>query len=171
MEGPGAMSIVVDDLTKVFESGRGRRRRRVEAVRAVSFSVDEAERIAFIGPNGAGKSTTIKMLTGILFPTSGSAEVLGMTPWRQRRSLTRRIGTLFGQRSQLWLELTPRETLRMLAAIHGLDRARLRRRIAELGELVDAGELLPTAVRSPSLGQRTRSELAASLPHHPPILF
>jgi len=165
------MSIVADGLTKVFESGRGRRRRRVEAVRAVSFSVDKGERIAFIGPNGAGKSTSIKMLTGILFPTSGSAQVLGMTPWRERRALTRRVGTLFGQRSQLWLELTPRETFRMLGAIHGIDHAALRRRVAELGELLDAGELFDTPVRSLSLGQRMRCELAACMLHDPAILF
>jgi len=165
------MSIVADGLTKVFESGRGRRRRRVEAVRAVSFSVDKGERIAFIGPNGAGKSTSIKMLTGILFPTSGSAQVLGMTPWRERRALTRRVGTLFGQRSQLWLELTPRETFRMLGAIHGIDQAALRRRVAELGELLDAGELFDTPVRSLSLGQRMRCELAACMLHDPAILF
>src|SRR2546430_15329806 len=103
------MTIAVRELTKIFVSGPRRARRRVTAVGGVSFSVAAGERVAFIGPNGAGKSTSIKMLTGILHPTSGDATVLGLTPWRQRRALTRRIGTLFGQRSQLWFELTPAE--------------------------------------------------------------
>src|SRR5689334_25306133 len=99
------MTIEVRALTKVFESGRRKRRTRVEAVRDITLTVAAGERVAYIGPNGAGKSTSIKMLTGILHPTSGTAEVLGMVPWKQRRQLTRRIGTLFGQRSQLWFEL------------------------------------------------------------------
>ena len=165
------MTVEVTGLTKVFESGGRRKRSRVEAVRAISFTVRAGERVAYIGPNGAGKSTSIKMLTGILHPTAGSAEVLGLTPWRERRRLTRRIGTLFGQRSQLWFELTPRETFRMLGAIYGLDDAALRRRVDELGELFEAAELFGTPVRSLSLGQRMRCELAACLLHGPDILF
>jgi ABC-2 type transport system ATP-binding protein len=165
------MTIEVRALTKIFESGRRRHRVRVEAVRDISLSVDAGERIAYIGPNGAGKSTSIKMLTGILHPTSGTAEVLGMTPWRQRRALTRRIGTLFGQRSQLWFELTPRETFRMLGAIYDLDDATLWNRVGELGELLDAVDLFDTPVRSLSLGQRMRCELAACMLHQPSILF
>src|SRR5690348_7087297 len=165
------MTIEVRALTKVFEGGRRRHRTRVEAVRDISLSVGGAERIAYIGPNGAGKSTSIKMLTGILHPTSGHAEVLGMTPWRQRRALTRRIGTLFGQRSQLWFELSPRETFRMLGAIYDLDERALRRRVDELGELLDAADLFATPVRSLSLGQRMRCELAACMLHEPAILF
>src|SRR4051794_28108092 len=165
------MSIEVRGLTKVFDSGRGRAKRRVEAVRDISFTVAAGERVAYIGPNGAGKSTSIKMLTGILHPTAGSAEVLGLTPWRERRRLTRRIGTLFGQRSQLWFELTPAETFRMLGAIYGLDDSALRRRVGELGELFEAADLFGTPVRSLSLGQRMRCELAACLLHGPDILF
>src|SRR5690348_6189843 len=142
------MTIEVRALTKVFEGGRRRHRTRVEAVRDISLSVAAGERIAYIGPNGAGKSTSIKMLTGILHPTSGDAAVLGMTPWRQRRALTRRIGTLFGQRSQLWFELTPHQSFRMLAAIHDLDDVTLRRRVGELGELLEATELFEQPVRS-----------------------
>jgi len=163
--------IAVDDLTKVFSSGRGHRRRSVEAVSSISFDVDAGERVAYIGPNGAGKSTSIKMLTGILHPTAGRATVLGLVPWRERRQLTRRIGTLFGQRSQLWLELQPRETFRMLAAIHRFDGDRLTRRVAELGELLDATDLFDVPVRSLSLGQRMRCELAACLLHSPEVLF
>lgn len=158
-------------LTKSFPAGRGRQRRLVEAVHDISFRVESGERVAYIGPNGAGKSTSIKMLTGILHPTSGSACVLGRLPWRERRALTRQIGTLFGQRSQLWLELTPRETYRMLGAIYRLDTARLQSRVDELGELLEAGELFDQPVRSLSLGQRMRCELAACLLHDPLVLF
>jgi ABC-2 type transport system ATP-binding protein len=162
-------AVVVDGLTKIFP--RGRRKPPVDAVRSVSFEVDAGERLAFIGPNGAGKSTSIKMLTGILQPTSGRAEVLGFVPWRERRALTRRIGTLFGQRSQLWFELRPRDAYRLLAAIHRLDDDALRRRVAELGHLLDATELFDVPVRSLSLGQRMRCELAACLLHAPEVLF
>ena len=102
--------IDVRDLCRSFESGRGRKRRVVHAVRGLDLQVAAGERVAFIGPNGAGKSTSIKMLTGILRPTSGHAEVLGLVPWKERRALVRRIGTLFGQRSLLWPELPARAT-------------------------------------------------------------
>lgn len=165
------MTIEVRGLTKRFESGSRRSRRSVDAVRDISFSVAPGERLAYIGPNGAGKSTSIKMLTGILHPTAGAAEVLGMTPWRERRALTRHIGTLFGQRSQLWLELTPRETYRMLGAIYDLDGGRVGRRLEELGGLLDATDLYDSPVRSLSLGQRMRCELVACMLHEPSILF
>jgi viologen exporter family transport system ATP-binding protein len=164
----GAETVVAAaGLTKRFAS----RRTTVEAVRDLTFSVRAGERLAFIGPNGAGKSTSIKMLTGILHPTSGEAQVLGLVPWRARRSLARRTGTLFGQRSQLWFELSPRQSLRMLAAIYGLDPAQERRRVGELGELLDATDLLDVPVRDLSLGQRMRCELTACLLHEPDILF
>jgi ABC-2 type transport system ATP-binding protein len=165
------MTIEVVSLGKSFDSGRGRRRRRVDAVHDVSFSVAAGERVAYLGPNGAGKSTTIKMLTGVLHASGGEARVLGLVPWEQRRTLTRRIGTLFGQRSQLWHELTPRQSFRMLAAIHRLTPAQERSRVGELAELLDAGDLFDRSVRSLSLGQRMRCELAACLLHEPAILF
>jgi viologen exporter family transport system ATP-binding protein len=143
----------------------------VEAVRGISFGVEAGERLAFIGPNGAGKSTSIKILTGILHPTSGEAAVLGIVPWQDRRRLARRIGTLFGQRSLLWFELTPRQSLRALGAIYGLDRRVEGHRIDELGELLDAGDLLDVPVRNLSLGQRMRCELAAVMLHGPELLF
>jgi ABC-2 type transport system ATP-binding protein len=165
------MSIEVRGLTKVFETGRGKARRRVEAVREISFGVDAGERVAYIGPNGAGKSTSIKILTGILHPTDGHASVLGVVPWLDRRRLAQRIGTLFGQRSQLWLELTPRESYRMLAAIYGLDARAEQARVAELAELLEAHELFDVPVRNLSLGQRMRCELAACMLHEPEVLF
>lgn len=159
------------DLTKRFQRTRRSDGTGVEAVSGLDLSIGAGERVAYIGPNGAGKSTSIKMLTGILHPTSGSARVLGLVPWKERRSLTRRIGTLFGQRSQLWFELTPRRSLRMLAAIHGLDGPTEARRLSELGELLDARELFDVPVRTLSLGQRMRCELAACLLHQPEIVF
>jgi len=165
------MAIAVSGLTKVFETGRRRARRRIEAVRAISFDVEAGERVAYIGPNGAGKSTSIKILTGILHPTSGEATVLGVVPWEDRKRLAARIGTLFGQRSQLWFELTPRQSFRMLAAIYGLDDERERTRVDELADLLDARDLFDQPVRSLSLGQRMRCELAACMLHEPEVLF
>jgi ABC-2 type transport system ATP-binding protein len=163
--------IEASGLTKTFTTGRGTRRRRIEAVRDISFSVEAGERLAYIGPNGAGKSTSIKMLTGILHPTTGHAHVLGYVPWTQRRRLTARIGTLFGQRSQLWFELTPRQSFRMLAAIFDVDDRRLATHTADLAELLDAAELFDAPVRTLSLGERMRCELAACMLHEPEILF
>ncbi len=163
--------IAVAGLTKSFTSGRGSRRKSLEAVRNISFDIGAGERVAYIGPNGAGKSTSIKILTGILHPTGGAATVLGFVPWEQRRQLASRIGTLFGQRSMLWTELTPLASYRMLAAIYDLSAAQERQRIAELTELLDATELLEVPVRSLSLGQRMRCELAACMLHQPEILF
>jgi len=165
------MVIEARGLTKVYETGRRRNRRRIEAVRELSLTVTPGERLAYIGPNGAGKSTSIKILTGILHPTRGQAQVLGLTPWEERKRLSQRIGTLFGQRSLLWMELTPRQSYRMLAAIYGLDRAAEQARVAELGDLLDAADLFDAPVRTLSLGQRMRCELAACLLHDPEILF
>ena len=165
------MAITVNGLTKSFTVGRGRNKRTVSAVEGISFTVEPGERLAYIGPNGAGKSTSIKMLTGILHPSSGEATVLGLVPWKQRRTLTKRIGTLFGQRSQLWFELTPRQSYRMLGAIFGIERDELPRRVGDLGDLLDATDLFDQPVRSHSLGQRMRCELAACLLHEPDILF
>jgi len=164
---PGAPAIEAVGVTKRFRASSG----AVDAVHDLTLSVDHGERLAFIGPNGAGKSTSIKMLTGILHPTAGSARVLGLVPWQQRRRLSERTGTLFGQRSQLWFELSARQSLRMLAAVYGMDRAQEQRRVAELGELLDAADLFDQPVRDLSLGQRMRCELAACLLHEPDILF
>lgn len=165
------MAIVVSGLTRTFRTGRRGSRRTVEAVRGITFTVEPGERLAYIGPNGAGKSTSIKILTGILHPTDGTATVLGLVPWQQRRRLARRIGALFGQRSLLWAELTPRQSFRMLGAVYDLDHGTEHRRTAELAELLDAVDLFDVPVRTLSLGQRMRCELAACLLHEPEVLF
>ncbi|MEZ5375678.1 MAG: ATP-binding cassette domain-containing protein [Acidimicrobiales bacterium] len=165
------LAIRADGLGRTFTTGRRKHRREVVAVEGITLAIEPGERLAFIGPNGAGKSTTIKMLTGILRPTSGTASVLGLVPWEQRIELARSIGSLFGQRSQLWAELTPRASFRMLAAIFGLDDDTAARRIGGLGELFDATDLFGQPVRTLSLGQRMRCELAACLLHEPSVLF
>ncbi len=165
-----SQGIVVDELGKTFGSGR-RGSARVDAVAGISFHIEPGERCAFIGPNGAGKSTSIKMLTGILRPTSGTATVLGLVPWEQRLTLARRIGTLFGQRSQLWFQLTPRRTYALLASMYGVPGSDRDARLASLGELLDATHLYDRPVRTLSLGERMRCELVASLLHEPEILF
>jgi ABC-2 type transport system ATP-binding protein len=165
-------AIEVVNLCKTFRTEAKRRRRAsIEAVRDITFAVDHGERLAYIGPNGAGKSTSIKVLTGILHPTSGKARVLGYIPWKERRRLVGRIGALFGQRSQLWFELTPRRTFMLLAAIYGIDDRTVRRRIDELGGMLEASDLFDTPARNLSLGQRMRCELAATMLHSPEVLF
>lgn len=143
-------AVVVDKLSKTFRVAGSGPRRSVAAVRNISFEVEQGERPAYIGPNGAGKSTSIKILTGILHPTSGGATVLGYTPWTERKKLVRHIGTLFGQRSQLWFQLTPRQTFDLLASIYGVENHR--QRVDELADLLEAGELFDVPVRNLSLG-------------------
>ncbi|MVA76782.1 ATP-binding cassette domain-containing protein [Auraticoccus sp. F435] len=172
------MSVVeVDRLVRDFtvrEPVPGRRlRRRARQVRAVdglTFTVGPGEAVGYIGANGAGKSTTIKMLAGILVPTSGTVRTCGTDPVRARRRLARRIGVVFGQRSQLWWDLPLAESYDILAAIHRLEPARARRRRAELVEELELGGFLATPVRQLSLGQRMRAEVAAALLHEPELV-
>jgi ABC-2 type transport system ATP-binding protein len=145
--------------------------RSVEAVRGVSFQVEGGEPLAFIGPNGAGKSTTIKMLTGILHPSGGDARIMGFTPWRQRQQLAMHIGTVFGQKSQLWFHLPPQDSFDLLAKIYEVPYREYRSRLAKLVEIFELQELLKSPVRKLSLGQRMRCEIAACLLHKPKILF
>ena len=141
------------------------------AVSSISFAVAAGERVAFIGPNGAGKSTTLKMLTGILRPSAGHAEVAGCVPWQQRRQLARRIGIVFGQRSQLWYTLPVRSSFELLRRIYDVDRARHRARLERLALTFEIGGLLDRPVSELSLGQRIRCEIAASLLHGPGLLL
>jgi ABC-2 type transport system ATP-binding protein len=143
----------------------------VTAVRNVSFSLEEGEMLAFIGPNGAGKSTTIKMLAGILHPSQGQAKVLGFTPWKQRRQMAYQIGSVFGQKPQLWYHLPAEDTFRLFARIYELDMDQYRERRNFLVEAFDIGHLLQTPARKLSLGQRMKCEIAASLLHRPRIIF
>ena len=145
--------------------------RPVTAVDDVDLAVAPGEMIAFIGPNGAGKSTTIKLLTGILQRDAGSVSVLGLDPQRQRRRLAYRIGTVFGQKSQLWFHLPPLDTFELLADVYDLEPRQARRRIAALTEVFDIGRHLATPVRKLSLGERIRCEIAAALIHDPELLL
>jgi ABC-2 type transport system ATP-binding protein len=142
-----------------------------DAVAGISFTVAEGERVAIIGPNGAGKSTTLKMLCGVLEPSAGTASVLGLTPWRQRRRLAYGIGVVFGQRSQLWAELPARDAFLLLRRIYDQDAAVFSRRLGELTERFGLADLLDQPVRQLSLGQRMRCEITASLLHGPKLLF
>ncbi|MCB2300777.1 ABC transporter ATP-binding protein [Clostridium tagluense] len=179
------MSIIkVDNLCKTFkvktkEQGlRGSVKsifspsyRAIDAVNNISFEVEKGEILAFIGPNGAGKSTTIKMMTGILYPSSGNIEVLGMNPATERKELSYKIGTVFGQKSQLWFHLPPLDSFHLLGNIYEMDKVRLQKRIDLLKEIFEIGDLMDVPVRKLSLGQRIRCEIAASILHEPEIIF
>ena len=143
----------------------------LKAVDNISFSVDEGETIAFIGPNGAGKSTTIKMLTGILYPTSGDIKICGLTPIKDRNSLSYKIGTVFGQRSQLLPNLPLTESMEMFGAMYDMSKEDIKNRIAELADLFDLNDFIKQPIRKLSLGQRMRAEIATSLMHRPKIIF
>ena len=176
--------IVVENLVKTFrvaERSPGvwgaiaglahRRYRTVAALDGVSFSLDEAEMLGYIGPNGAGKSTTIKILSGILLPDSGTVTVLGKTPWKNRIETVRNLGVVFGQRTQLWWDLPVVESFELLRDIYRVPRPDYRRNLDEMVDLLELAPLLDTPVRQLSLGQRMRCDLAASLLHSPSILF
>jgi len=167
--------VEIRDLTKKFALVRwqGFRRRvtHVKAVDGITLDVPAGQSVAFIGPNGAGKSTTIKILTGILHPSSGSVRVLGLTPWKERRKLAQHIGAVFGQRSQLWYHLPARDTFELIARIYGLERGTFHQMRDALVERFALGAFMDTPVRKLSLGQRMRAEVAASLLHRPKILF
>ena len=143
----------------------------IKAVRNVSFSVEKGEMIAFIGPNGAGKSTTIKMMTSILYPDKGSIKVMGLDPSRDRKALSYEIGTVFGQKEQLWTHLTPYDNFKFFGAIYDIPEAAVEKKISELIELFELGDFINTPVRNLSLGQRIRCEIVASLIHEPKVLF
>lgn len=176
--------IELEDIRKTFTVGerpegrfsalRGalvRKTRKVEALRGISFSIGRGEMVGYIGPNGAGKSTTVKIMSGIMTPDSGSCLIDSRTPWKNRREHVAHIGVVFGQRSQLWWDLPAGDSFDALREIYSLGRADyLERRRALCSELGVEG-LLKTPVRQLSLGQRMRCELAAALLHRPDILF
>lgn len=143
----------------------------IKAVDRISFAIERGELIGYIGPNGAGKSTTIKMLTGILVPTSGSVTVGGRVPWRERVEHTRNIGVVFGQRTNLWWDLLVIESFDLLRYMYKIPRDRYDKNLRTFEGLLELGEFLQTPVRSLSLGQRMRADLAAALLHDPEVLF
>ena len=147
------------------------RYKEITAVDHISFSVQKGEILAFIGPNGAGKSTTIKMLTGILYPNDGEVSVLGISPTDHRKKLAYKIGTVFGQKEQLWTHLTPYDNFKFFGAIYDLPDHKIEERIENLTSIFELEEMINTPVRNLSLGQRIRCEIAASLIHEPEVLF
>ncbi|SER30500.1 ABC transporter ATP-binding protein [Microlunatus flavus] len=167
----GEPVIETEGLGREFRVRDGLRRRTVVAVDGLSVRVGAGEAVGYIGANGAGKSTTIKMLVGILVPTRGSVRTCGLRPVQDRRRLVRRVGVVFGQRSQLWWDLPVRESFAILASIHGLSPDRERSRTDELVERLEMGAYWTTPVRQLSLGQRMRAEVAAALLHSPDLVI
>jgi len=141
------------------------------AVDGITFSVEEGESLAFIGPNGAGKSTTIKMLTGILYPTSVEVRVLGFNPQKDRIKLSYRLGTVFGQKEQLWVHLSPYDNFLFFGSIYDIKKEELKKTIDELSKLFEIEDIINQPVRSLSLGQRMKCEVVASLLHKPKLLL
>lgn len=166
------MIIETQGLTREFKRrAKGLSRTTLTAVDHLDLQVQRGESVGYIGANGAGKSTTIKMLVGILVPTAGSVRTCGLDPLAQRKDLARRVGVVFGQRSQLWWDLPVGESFSILAAIHRLSEDAARRRRDELTEQLDMAEFLETPVRQLSLGQRMRAEVAAALLHCPELVI
>ncbi len=178
------MLIEVENLKKTFhvaerQSGLAgavkglvrRKTREVCALSGISFQIGQGELVGYIGPNGAGKSTTVKTLSGILVPDSGKCTVDGRTPWLERIEHVRRIGVVFGQRTQLWWDLPVRESFDLLRDIYSIPTDEYRRAFDEMVHFLDLQSLLSTPVRQLSLGQRMRCDIAAALLHAPPILF
>ena len=175
--------IEVKDLTKEFtvknpvvkKNGKlskfRKKRSKKFGVDHISFTIKQGEAVAFIGPNGAGKSTTIKMLTGILFPTSGEISVLGLNPSRDRIKLSHMIGTVFGQKEQLWIHLSAYENFKFFGSIYDIPKIELNKRVDELSKLFEIKEYIHQPVKSLSLGQRMKCEMVASLLHNPQMLF
>ncbi len=141
------------------------------AVKGVNFTVDPGELVGFLGPNGAGKTTTLKMLAGLLYPTSGTAKVLGYVPWERDDGYRRQFALLLGQKNQLWWDLPASESLELNAQIYGIPRATMEKRVAAMSELLGVRDKLDVSVRELSLGERTKMELIASLLHEPRVLF
>ncbi|HOX57193.1 MAG TPA: ATP-binding cassette domain-containing protein [Candidatus Paceibacterota bacterium] len=177
-------AVEVSSLTKAFRtykkqpgfSGavRGLFRRKYEqivAVKDVSFTIQPGELVGFLGPNGAGKTTTLKMLAGLLYPTIGSARVLGYVPWKREDGYRRQFALLLGQKNQLWWDLPARESLELNAKIYGIPASTLERTVAEMSELLAVRDKLNVSVRELSLGERTKMELIAVLLHQPKVLF
>src|SRR6266478_3870966 len=177
-------AIEAHNLTKVYRTYRKERglwgsikglvRRRHDETRAadkVSFRIDEGEFVGFLGPNGAGKTTVLKMLSGLLNPTSGDARVLGFVPWERRNEMKRQFSLLMGQKNALWWDLPAQESLELNRAIYGIDRARFNKVVGGLSELLEVQDKMNVMVRELSLGERMKMELISALIHEPRVLF
>src|SRR6202171_1898668 len=177
-------AIEAHNLTKVYRTYRKERglwgsikglvRRRHDETRAadkVSFQIDEGEFVGFLGPNGAGKTTVLKMLSGLLNPTSGDARVLGFVPWERRNEMKRQFSLLMGQKNALWWDLPAQESLELNRAIYGIERDRFKKVVDGLSELLDVQDKMNVMVRELSLGERMKMELISALIHDPRVLF
>jgi ABC-2 type transport system ATP-binding protein len=177
-------AIEARDLTKIYRTYRKERglwgaikglaRRRYDETRAadqVSFQIEEGEFVGFLGPNGAGKTTVLKMLSGLLNPTSGEARVLGFVPWERRNEMKRQFSLLMGQKNALWWDLPAQESLELNRAIYGIDRARFAKVVGGLSELLEVEDKMNVMVRELSLGERMKMELISALIHEPRVLF
>ncbi len=177
-------AIEARDLTKIYRTyrkerglwgsikGLGRRRYdQTRAADAVSFKIEEGEFVGFLGPNGAGKTTVLKMLSGLLNPTSGEARVLGFVPWERRNEMKRQFSLLMGQKNALWWDLPAQESLELNRVIYGIDRDRFKKVVGGLAELLDVRDKMNVMVRELSLGERMKMELISALIHEPRILF
>ena len=177
-------AIEASGLTKVYrtykkESGlrgalKGLFRRKYDETRAadgISFQIEEGELVGFLGPNGAGKTTVLKMLSGLLNPTSGEARVLGFVPWERRNEMKRQFALLMGQKNALWWDLPAQESLELNRAIYGIDRARFKKVVGGLSELLEVQDKMNVMVRELSLGERMKMELISALIHEPRVLF
>ncbi len=178
------LAVDVDQLCKTYRvyqkregmlaAVRGLFRRQyktVEAVRRVSFSVESGEMVAFLGPNGAGKTTTLKLLSGLIFPSSGKATVLGYIPWERKHAFRRRFSLVMGQKNQLWWDLPAQESFLLHKEIYAIEADQYRRRLDELTDLLEVRKLVSQPVRELSLGERMRMELVAALLHSPELLL
>jgi ABC-2 type transport system ATP-binding protein len=176
--------IRVHDLRKTFRVTRGGKGltgaiknllfpdyKLVKAVDGVSFTLREGELVGYLGPNGAGKSTTLKILTGLLVPSSGEVQVNNRIPWKDRASYVAQIGAVFGQRTTLWWDLPLQDSFELLQPMYKIPEVRFRNNLRDFTDLLEMGPFLHTPVRSLSLGQRMRGDLAAALLHEPPLLF
>jgi ABC-2 type transport system ATP-binding protein len=177
-------AIEASDLTKVYRTYRKERGlwgsikglvwRRYDETRAadhVSFQIEEGEFVGFLGPNGAGKTTVLKMLSGLLNPTSGDARVLGFVPWERRNEMKRQFSLLMGQKNALWWDLPAQESLELNRAIYGIDRGRFKKVVDGLSELLEVQDKMNVMVRELSLGERMKMELISALIHEPRVLF
>ena len=178
------MSILANNVTKtfkVFDRRPGflgslrdivqRQYRELTAVNDISLEIATGDSVGYIGPNGAGKSTTIKMLTGIMQPSSGSVQVNGFDPHKQRKQFAQTIGAVFGQRTQLWWDLAVSESLELLRQLYGVREDDAKARIDEFDDVLGLKEFIATPVRKLSLGQRMKADLAAAILHRPAVLF